>query len=500
MGAVYRATHTLMGKPCAIKVLRGPGAVIKQAAKRFQREAQSASRLDHDHCIRVTDFGIAKISGTDLMYLVMELLEGRSLADELAALGALPLDRLLHIAAQVAAALVHAHALGIVHRDLKPDNIFLVKRGGDPDFVKVLDFGLAKILDDRSDGKMATLSEAGTVFGTPEYMAPEQAEGKPLDHRADLYSFGVVLYHMMTGQLPFQGASLVAILTKHLTESPMSPALRRPDLELPPELVGLCLRCLEKTPDARPSSADVVLAVLRGLEPSSSAPPPRVPALVASHPTVDIGPAALPSRPPSLSPLSHSDDLEPPTRRRAGLYAVLLAPLVVAAGIVTFVILRDEPRSPSEPPGATGNHALPRPSTEAQAQAPVLAAADAATPAGPAARTTVGSPAPPEGQTVKPATPPATPTAPAGPTAATHLREAEAFAARGNHLKELFHLQQAVRLEPGNAQALFLLGRSLLEDGQAALGCEKLGRARELGNKSAESLYQSATCEARPPH
>src|SRR5262249_20890042 len=176
--------------------------------------------------------------------------------------GALHLPRALHIARQVAAALAHAHALGIVHRDLKPDNVFLISRGGDPDFVKVLDFGLAKILDDRTGNRHSTLSEAGTVFGTPEYMAPEQAEGKPLDARADLYSFGVVLYHMMTGQLPFQGANIASILSQHLTESPVSPSARRPDLSFPPGLVSLCLKCLEKEPDRRPAWPWAWLAAL----------------------------------------------------------------------------------------------------------------------------------------------------------------------------------------------------------------------------------------------
>src|SRR5688572_18266908 len=144
MGAVYRATHLLMGKPCAIKVLRGPAAAREVAGKRFQREAQSASRLDHDHCIRVTDFGI---TDDHLMYLVMELLDGQSLAAELEVMGALPAGRVVAITRQIAEALAHAHELGIVHRDLKPDNIILVSRAGQSDFVKVLDFGLAKLTD-----------------------------------------------------------------------------------------------------------------------------------------------------------------------------------------------------------------------------------------------------------------------------------------------------------------------------------------------------------------
>ena len=458
MGAVYRATHTLMDRPCAIKVLRGPGAIIKLAGKRFQREAHSASRLDHDNCIRVTDFGV---TGENVMYLVMELLEGRSLAEELAVVGALSQSRVVHVARQVAGALVHAHGLGIVHRDLKPDNIFLVARGEDPDFVKVLDFGLAKILDDRSDRATSTLSEAGTVFGTPEYMAPEQAEGKPLDARADLYSFGVVLYHMMTGQLPFQGASLVAILTQHLTQDPVSPAVRRPDLNLPPELVSLCLRCLEKLPDRRPATADQVLAVLDSLEDVAPTPaPPRVPALVASLPTVDFG------EPPVLSVADV--ELEPP-RSRAGLYAFIAAPLVLAGGIVLLILVKPAPTA-------------------------VVSRVDASVAPRPV-------PDPPPTPTPTPSlTPSLDEPRSARPTAASHLREAAAYADKGNHIKELFHLQQAVRLEPANAEALFRFGSALLNQGRADLGCEKLARAAQLGSKQAETLQESAGCPPRAAH
>src|SRR5688572_21995825 len=180
MGAVYRATHTLMDKVLAVKVLRPALASDEAAARRFRREAKSASRLDHDHCIRVTDFGV---TDEGLLYLVMELLQGVSLGETIHAKGALPPARTVRIAGQVADALAHAHDLGIVHRDLKPDNIYLVHKGGDPDFVKVLDFGLAKVLEAEPTGGKTT--QAGVVFGTPEYMSPEQAEGRPLDGRSD---------------------------------------------------------------------------------------------------------------------------------------------------------------------------------------------------------------------------------------------------------------------------------------------------------------------------
>src|SRR5262249_39131492 len=152
-------------------------------------------------------------------------------------------------------ALQHAHEQGVVHRDLKPDNIYLLHRR--EDFVKVLDFGLAKLLDGG-----ATLTEVGSVFGTPEYMSPEQADGRAVDERADLYSLGVVLYQMATGQLPFQAASFVLILAKHMKETAVAPATRRTDLRIPRQLDDLIMQCLEKDPSRRPSSAQAIADAL----------------------------------------------------------------------------------------------------------------------------------------------------------------------------------------------------------------------------------------------
>ncbi|HEX4460211.1 MAG TPA: serine/threonine-protein kinase, partial [Polyangia bacterium] len=175
MGTVYRATHTLMEKPVAVKILRPEMATDAEAIARFHREARSASRLDHDHCIRVTDFGQ---SDDGHLFLVMELLDGVSLS-HVTRRGPVPPGRAAAVGVAVAEALAHAHEQGLIHRDLKPDNVFLARRAKGREIVKVLDFGLAKLASDSALGP--SITRDGTVFGTPEYMAPEQAEGEKLD-------------------------------------------------------------------------------------------------------------------------------------------------------------------------------------------------------------------------------------------------------------------------------------------------------------------------------
>jgi serine/threonine-protein kinase len=190
-----------------------------------------------------TDFG--KL-GDGSFYLVLEYVPGRPLSTAMKEDGIFPVTRALLIARQVAAALGAAHAANIVHRDLKPDNIMLIDRGGTKDFVKVLDFGIAKVNEDGA----GQLTRIGAVFGTPQYMAPEQAAGKPVDHRADLYSLGLVLYEMLAGKAAFGSMELVAILTKQLTEPP--PPLPE---SVDPDVAALVMRLAEKDPDARVQTA-----------------------------------------------------------------------------------------------------------------------------------------------------------------------------------------------------------------------------------------------------
>jgi tRNA A-37 threonylcarbamoyl transferase component Bud32 len=206
MGAVYEVEHAPLGKRLAAKVLLPELARRPRLLERFRREARAASATGHENIVEVTDLGQTPHRAP---FLVMELLTGRTLGGELKN-GPLEPERAVHVARQILSALAAAHARGIVHRDLKPENVFLIKRGADGDFVKVLDFGIAKMLDEVDDKE---LTQAGQVVGTPTYMAPEQARGdKTVDGRADLYAVGAMLYRMVTGHRPFQGDSFNALL------------------------------------------------------------------------------------------------------------------------------------------------------------------------------------------------------------------------------------------------------------------------------------------------
>ena len=289
MGTVYRAVHALMDKAVAVKVLRSDVAGDAEAALRFHREARSASRLDHEHCIRVTDFGQSE---EGLLFLVMELLEGESLAALLSRTGALDPHLAATLALAVAQGLAHAHEHGIIHRDLKPDNVFLAQRRGRY-VVKVLDFGLAKIA---GEGSGQSITRAGVIFGTPEYMAPEQAQSLPLDARTDLYSLGVMLYQMLVGELPFRAPSFLALLAKQVQEVAPLPSVKRPDI--PPELEAIVLRCMAKSPGDRFASAD---EVAEALLPFADAATPSI--SIAMQPPIDV------SHPSGEQPVGASGEL-----------------------------------------------------------------------------------------------------------------------------------------------------------------------------------------------
>jgi molecular chaperone DnaK (HSP70)/tRNA A-37 threonylcarbamoyl transferase component Bud32 len=252
MGRVYRARHKILDKLFAVKVIHPELAANDVVVARFLREAQSAARIDSDHVIEILDFGSLPDGSS---YFVMEYLEGTTLGEDLQ-LGALPLVRLRHIAAQITRGLAAAHALGIVHRDLKPNNIKLLPRAELP-LVKILDFGIAKCAT--SDGKDLTL--VSTIVGTPHYMAPEQVHGT-VDGRTDIYSLGVLLYEMATGELPFDDESTALLLHQHRTVAPDPPTTRAGGADCPPELEAIILRCLEKKPEKRFQTAEELLEAL----------------------------------------------------------------------------------------------------------------------------------------------------------------------------------------------------------------------------------------------
>jgi serine/threonine-protein kinase len=252
MGTVYRATHLLIERPVAVKVLNPRLVTDESARERFRREARAAGRLQHSNAVAVTDFGETR---DGLVYIVMELLEGRPLREVMAREAPLDPARAVSLMLQAAAAVAAAHDAGVIHRDLKPGNIFVVQRPNAPHIVKVLDFGIAKLGSDTTDGvnPINTLTGAGVMIGTPRYMSPEQCDGAQLTPSSDVYSLGVILYEMLTGQTPFTGATPLALALKHSSEPPRS--LREHVATIPPALEEVVLRALAKDPLERPQDA-----------------------------------------------------------------------------------------------------------------------------------------------------------------------------------------------------------------------------------------------------
>ncbi len=284
MGKVYRARILALDKPVVLKVLRRTLLCDQRTVARFRREAQAASRLSHPNSINVLDFGETE-SGEH--YIAMELVNGKDLHQVLISEWPLSEARVIRIASQVLAALSEAHAAGIIHRDLKPENIMVEQLRHEPDFVKVLDFGIAKIVD--ASPEDGPLTRAGFVCGTPEYMSPEQARGGDLDARSDLYAVGVLLYQLTTGLLPFVADSGAAFAAKHLTEPPIPPSRRRAGVRLSTGLERIILRALSKDPASRPQTADEFKADLLALAEPTASPGSPIESLAGLDPLADRG-------------------------------------------------------------------------------------------------------------------------------------------------------------------------------------------------------------------
>ena len=331
MGAVYRGEQLSLKRKVAIKVLRPELSRDPGLVRRFNAEAELAARLSHPNTVNIYDFGQ---DADGALFIAMEFLEGRSLRDVMTHEGPLPPARAVVVAQQIAASLADAHAHGIVHRDLKPDNVMLTERGKDRDVVRVLDFGIAKLRDDDRQTVNA-MTRAGDLIGTPQYMAPEQIRGEQVDGRTDVYALGAMLYEMVTGRLPFEGPTVMAILSRHLTDTPEPPMARRPDLGLPPALDHLIMAALAKDPAHRQPTMErlgedlAALAVQLGAARSAampasvplSAPPfappgpppgppppgpaPTGPAPVGGYATPPPPPVAIPAGPPPGVPRSY---------------------------------------------------------------------------------------------------------------------------------------------------------------------------------------------------
>jgi len=324
MGVVFSARHAVIERPLAIKVLKRE--VMRDAAtiKRFVQEAKAASRIGHPNIVDVTDFGTTPDGMT---YSVMEFVTGQTLGSALRHSAPFSAARAIKVAAQISRALGAAHDKGIVHRDLKPENVFLVDRDGRTDFVKIVDFGIAKVAPVAgADPNEPRLTRAGSVFGTPEYMAPEQAAGRgDTDGRVDIYALGVILYEMITGRVPHRGDSTVRTLAMQMLDPVEPPSKIRPDLAIRPELEALILKALSKKREHRYQTMGELLAALEHLQTPvgvsvtgtpifalTPLPPGADPAITPSPSTIDTAPVHLvQSRTDSDAARS-----KPPTNRR----------------------------------------------------------------------------------------------------------------------------------------------------------------------------------------
>src|SRR5664280_1296452 len=268
MGSVYKASQPQMNRMVAIKILHPKLVNRRDLTSRFRREARAMSQLTHPNTVKVFLYGALEDGS---LYIVMELLEGRNLNQAVRRDGPLPVERAIPILIQVCAALHEAHTLGIVHRDLKPENIFLCNQGGLQDFARVLDFGLAKVTERQMRPGSLILTQEGMVFGTPEFMSPEQAQGRELDARSDIYSLAVILYEAITGKLPFNAQTPMEYIQKHVLERPIPLSERAPELSLPVGLEAVVAKALAKKPDERWQSAAEFATALHGVLVGTSA-------------------------------------------------------------------------------------------------------------------------------------------------------------------------------------------------------------------------------------
>lgn len=436
-GAVYRCTQLNMQQTVAVKVLRNEHLTSLEHVKRFTREAQSVSRLKHPNTIHIFDFG----SHSDgALYVAMEFLEGETLAHRLDQFGKIHWETMALIATQVCHSLTEAHAIGLVHRDLKPENIMLIPVAGDPNFVKVLDFGIAKMQKDPARPGEASLTEAGMIMGTPTYMAPEQAKGEEVDARSDVYALGVLMYEALTGHAPFQDETAMKVLVAHIKD-PVPPfAKYAAPGEVPVEIEHVVMQCLEKDPGKRPASTvqlvDRLVAAARRARESAAAL-----TQVGDLPTTQnealttTAMAAMGSRRASSTDVpaaEHEDSaavarqtLANPgeTRPAAGAKTPLLvagaALVAVAAGVaVALALLGPNPRAKAAPAGAVQPAAVPRVGADPPSAPAVAAPKGVAAPAAVSAVKATAEPRPPlEPRPAPPVVPLAVPVAAAVPAA-----------------------------------------------------------------------------------
>jgi serine/threonine protein kinase len=300
MGVVYLAEHIVIEKKIALKVLFPDLTRRADLVQRFIQEAKSASRIGHENVIDITDFGQ---SPEGYVFIAMEYLSGQDLGEVLKASGPMPWSRAQPLVLQIVKALRAAHERGIVHRDMKPENIFIIPRDDGREFVKVLDFGIAKVMG--LDEDAPRLTRTGMIFGTPEYMSPEQAQGQQVDHRVDIYAVGCIMYQILTGKVPFEAETFMGILSKHMMEVPVPPRTLNPAIDA--GLESIILKAMEKDPARRfqsmrelvvalvPAGSGVGLSGAISTSPAMTAPRTVLPASLSR-------PATVPERSPVTGP------------------------------------------------------------------------------------------------------------------------------------------------------------------------------------------------------
>ncbi len=375
MGAVYRATHTVIGRTVAIKTLHSSFVKNESVLQRFQLEAQLAGSIGHDNICEVTDFGTTEDGSP---YLVMPLLKGDALSDVLGRENKLPTDRLFDILSQTLSALEAAHKSQIVHRDLKPDNIFVTRIGDRDNFVKLLDFGISKVLDQDT---VLNLTRTGTVIGTPFYMSPEQAKGaKDVDHRADIYAIGVILYEALTGKRPFEGDSYNEVMFKIIAEPYPNPC--DVNSNIPPAVEKIVLTAMARDPAERYATADKMRAAISEVAisnlPAQSVATGTTPTFsAATGPGATSTPLATESA--TITQMAIRAQKRPV---KAVLIGAAVAIVVAVSAFAGFVFLKDKPSNarttvpltspaPSPVPAAGSKAVFPTPTPIASPEAKV---------------------------------------------------------------------------------------------------------------------------------
>lgn len=385
MGAVYKARQPSVKRMIALKILLKEFADNETVVKRFHQEALAASRLTHPNTIKVFDFGQ---TDDGVLYMAMELLRGESLAHAISRGGPMTPRRVVHIMRQCCKSLAEAHKSGIIHRDLKPDNIFLVDIEGERDFVKVLDFGVAKLKE--YEGKEGTLTQAGMIFGTPKYMSPEQARSGTLDQRSDVYALGVIMYEMLMGRPPFSGDNPLSILISHVNEQPRRFQQFNPAIQIPVPLEAVVFKSLNKDRELRQTTVEHLQAELDAVDElltgaSIDTLAGRLPALLPGpegDPSL-VGPAIVPAGQAGTAParalekggtirlgedgkpvledqspttsmavgeIAVTSELPAPRKSRVGVF-VGMAVVAAGAAAAAVVALKPPPPPPAEPIG-----------------------------------------------------------------------------------------------------------------------------------------------------